>query len=145
MAKHASHKLNATQHAADLPPALQHTRFRSQLEIRFALALEARKLRWFYEPERIARYLIDFYLPDSRSWVEVKGVVSSRDHLLLREAAVLLAAERKHRLYMWTEKGAYLVTAGDFAPLSLDKFWAILTPAPAEPPPPEPSPSPASS
>jgi hypothetical protein len=134
MAKHASHKLNATQHAADLPPALQHTRFRSQLEIRFALALEARRLRWFYEPERIARYLIDFYLPDSRSWVEVKGVVSTRDHRLLREAAVLLAAARKHRLYMWTEKGAYLVTAGDFAPLPLADFWAILTPPPAAPP-----------
>lgn len=86
-----------TWHAGALPPALRLTRFRSQLEIRFALALEARNLRWFYEPERLGetiRYLVDFYLPQPKAWVEVKGVVRTRDHIGLREVSVLLQRER---------------------------------------------------
>ncbi|MCC7208660.1 MAG: hypothetical protein IT323_15235 [Anaerolineae bacterium] len=118
----------ARRRAQALPGALGLTRFRSQLEIRFAQELEARGLRWFYEPERLGegKYLLDFYLPDCRAWVEVKGVVDTRDYVVLREVAELVAHERRHRLYMWTEHKAYRVTAGDFHAMSHEAFWAEL-------------------
>lgn len=121
-------------HAGSLPDPIRLTRFRSQLEIRFALELEARHLRWFYEPQRLgeSRYLLDFYLPDCKAWVEVKGRVSSRDHLALREVAHLLAVQRGHRLYMWTANKAYAVSQTDFKPLSHEVFWQSLSPYPTE-------------
>ncbi|CAG0993824.1 MAG: hypothetical protein IAE83_10980 [Anaerolinea sp.] len=121
-------------HAGNLPDPIRLTRFRSQLEIRFALELEARHLRWFYEPQRLgeSRYLLDFYLPDCKAWVEVKGRVSSRDHLALREVAHLLSVQRGHRLYMWTANKAYVVSQTDFKPLTHEVFWLALSPCPPE-------------
>lgn len=132
MARRGKLTLNATAQAADLPEALKHTRFRSQLEVGFALQLEARGIRWFYEPERLCRYLVDFYLPEARAWVEVKGRLSSRDHVLLREVAAFLAAERKQRLLMYTARQAYLVSAYDFSPLTHAQFWQRLLSKPDE-------------
>lgn len=53
-------------------------RFRSRLEARWAVFFDALGMRWEYEPEGFelpsgARYLPDFWLPDNRKWVEVKG------------------------------------------------------------------------
>lgn len=118
----------ARRRARALPGPLGLTRFRSQLEIRFAQELEERGLRWFYEPERLGegKYLLDFYLPDCRTWVEVKGIVDQRDYMVLREVAELMARERRQRVFMWTERKAYRVTAGDFHAMSHEEFWAAL-------------------
>jgi hypothetical protein len=57
-------------------------RFRSRLEARWAVFFDAMRIEWMYEPEGfesrngegdIVRYLPDFYLPESGTWVEVKG------------------------------------------------------------------------
>lgn len=112
---------------ASLPEAIRLTRFRSKLELNFALQMEARKIRWFYEPERICRYLIDFYVPTGKLWVEVKGKVTTRDYLLLREAAVELHTQRRQRLYMWTSRQAYQVGMTDFVPLSHEQFWQLFS------------------
>lgn len=57
-------------------------RFRSRLEARWAVFFDALGYEWKYEPEGfelddgsgdLYRYLPDFYLPDSETWVEVKG------------------------------------------------------------------------
>jgi hypothetical protein len=63
-------------------------RFRSRLEARWAVFFDALGLRWEYEPQGFVvttpdeggllpparwHYLPDFYLPGSRTWVEVKG------------------------------------------------------------------------
>lgn len=53
-------------------------RFRSRLEARWAVFFDAIGIKWKYElqgyeSEDGARYLPDFYLPDDRIWVEVKG------------------------------------------------------------------------
>jgi hypothetical protein len=127
MARRAKLTLNVADQAHDLPEAIKRTRFRSQLEIAFALQLEARGIHWFYEPERLRRYLVDFYLPESRLWVEVKGRLSSRDHLLLRDVAAFLASERKQRLLMYTARQAYTVSAGDFEPMKHADFWQMLS------------------
>jgi hypothetical protein len=119
MVRRAKLTLNATAQAADLPLALRYTRFRSQLEIAFALQLETHGVRWFYEPE-------------ARSWVEVKGCLSTRDYVLLREVAAFLAEERKQRLFMYTARRAYIVSSGDFSALTHADFWQILLTGGAE-------------
>lgn len=58
-------------------------RFRSRLEARVAKLLEGLEIKYEYEPEGFVlsdgtHYLPDFYLPESRSWLEVKGVMDDR-------------------------------------------------------------------
>jgi len=52
-------------------------KLRSTWEIRLAKALDGKKLKWQYEPERFdlgwCTYLPDFYVPAMKSYVEVKG------------------------------------------------------------------------
>lgn len=57
-------------------------RFRSRLEARWAVFFDALGIEWEYEKEGYQlntgeRYLPDFYLPDTKTWVEVKGVMSA--------------------------------------------------------------------
>lgn len=72
-------------------------RFRSRLEARWAVFFDALGIEWQYEPEgfertepvwhetlgrvgeKVIRYLPDFYLPQTDTWVEVKGVMSDED------------------------------------------------------------------
>lgn len=61
-------------------------RFRSRLEARWAVFFEEAGIAWQYEPEGFetdqctpVRYLPDFLLPETKTWVEVKG---SREALL---------------------------------------------------------------
>lgn len=55
-------------------------KFRSRLEARWAVFFDALGIEWQYEPEGFSvggasqwSYLPDFYLPESKLWVEVKG------------------------------------------------------------------------
>ncbi len=53
-------------------------RFRSRLEARWAVFLDALNVQYQYEPEGFrfedgTRYLPDFYLPNKNLWIEVKG------------------------------------------------------------------------
>ena len=53
-------------------------RFRSRLEARWAVFFDALGLKWEYEKEGFhlpggEMYLPDFYLPESKSWIEIKG------------------------------------------------------------------------
>lgn len=56
-------------------------RFRSRLEARWAVFFDKLGIRWLYEPQGYtvpngAKYLPDFWLPDSQLWVEVKGAIT---------------------------------------------------------------------
>jgi hypothetical protein len=62
--------------------------FRSRLEARWAVFFDALGVEWLYEPEgferewddgKNVRYLPDFYLPETGTWVEVKGALSNND------------------------------------------------------------------
>ena len=118
------------------PGVYKMTHFRSQLEIRFAKELDARELRWFYEPERLgaSRYLLDFYLPDVKAWVEVKGKVSSRDHDSLLSLSVTLLKERHQRVFMWMDEQAFAITEKGYATLTHEQFWTSLVNVPITPP-----------
>lgn len=58
-------------------------KFRSRLEARWAVFFDAFGIEYVYEPEGFekngVKYLPDFYLPESKTFVEVKGVLSSVD------------------------------------------------------------------
>jgi hypothetical protein len=51
-------------------------RFRSRLEARFAVFLDALRVPWEYEPQGFRLedvcYLPDFWLPEQRQWLEIK-------------------------------------------------------------------------
>src|SRR5262245_37899249 len=54
-------------------------RFRSRLEARWAVFFDALELKWEYEKEGYdlggVYYLPDFWLPEKKSWVEIKADV----------------------------------------------------------------------
>lgn len=61
-------------------------RFRSRLEARWAVFFDALDIPWEYEPQGWemdggARYLPDFWLPEQRDWVEVKGATPTGKEL----------------------------------------------------------------
>jgi hypothetical protein len=109
---------------------------RSLFEVEFARQLDQRDIKWEYEPERIGggRYLVDFYLPDLKCWVEVKGRFEARDDLLLPLAASQLKTGRGERLFLYMKTRAYRVTIKDFEPLTHDEFWQAITAPPEEDP-----------
>lgn len=59
-------------------------RFRSRLEARWAVFFDKLGIKYQYEPEGFeltngVRYLPDFYLPESDSFFEVKGIMTDKD------------------------------------------------------------------
>lgn len=111
-----------------VPGIFKGVQFRSQLEIRFVTQLEAKQIRWVYEGERLGdgNYLVDFYLPDLKCWVEVKGRVEPRDDYLLKDVATFLKRERNERLFVYTQSKAFSVTGKQFKQLTHDEFWVKL-------------------
>lgn len=111
-----------------VPGVFKGVQMRSQLEIRFAAHLEEMGIRWVYEAERLGagQYLVDFYLPDLKTWVEVKGTFEPRDNFLLKEVAADLKQERGERLFVFTQSKAFSVSSRAFTPLTHKEFWAKI-------------------
>lgn len=76
-------------------------RFRSRLEARWAVGLDALGVQWEYEPQRYqlpsGKYLPDFWLPQQRCFLEVKGLEPSDSYRVLLEE---LAAGTGHRVIL---------------------------------------------
>ena len=108
-----------------VPGVFKGVQFRSQLEIRFATELESRGIRWVYETERLGEgnYLVDFYLPDFKTWVEVKGRFEPRDDYLLRDVATYLKNERQERLFVYTQSKCFAVSPSRFTEIERARFW----------------------
>jgi hypothetical protein len=66
-----------------IPTEYNGQAFRSKLEADWARAFDTLGVQWRYEPKGRyfgdVFYLVDFYLPMSRQWVEVKGVFEPED------------------------------------------------------------------
>ena len=76
--------------------------FRSKLEAQWAKFLDSISMRWVYEPETFkfsdgTLYMPDFFLPDSKQWFEVKGVMTEKD---------------KHKIEMLCKESGYDVIIG---------------------------------
>lgn len=70
---------------AAIETAYAGCRFRSRLEARWACFFDSLGVEWQYEPQGYTfgpdetLYLPDFWLPETRLWVEVKGVLTQPD------------------------------------------------------------------
>ena len=65
-----------------IPTKYNNHLFRSRTEARWAVFFDVAKIQYYYEPEGIRihdsiNYLPDFYLPESKTWFEAKGVLDS--------------------------------------------------------------------
>lgn len=61
-----------------IPTEYRGVRFRSMLESAWARTLDHYEIAWEYEPETVEleagkRYVPDLWLPDLKTWIEVKG------------------------------------------------------------------------
>lgn len=66
-------------------------KFRSRLEARVAVFLDALDIKYLYEPEGYSLsdgtlYLPDFYLPVSKQFIEVKGIMTAKDEHKIEQA-----------------------------------------------------------
>lgn len=76
--------------------------FRSKLEAEWAKFFDSLNIPWVYEPDGFlfsdgTKYLPDFWLPDSKQWFEVKGVMTDKD---------------KHKIEMLCKESGYDVVVG---------------------------------
>ena len=77
-------------------------KFRSRLEARWAVFFDAAGIKWEYEPEGFimsdgTKYLPDFYLPESKTFFECKGIMSQFD---------------QHKVDMFVKESGYAVAVG---------------------------------
>ena len=82
--------------------------FRSKLEAQWAKFFDYLKIPWIYEPAGYifadgTQYLPDFWLPDSKQWFEVKGIMSEKDTHKIE----LLCYESKHDVVVGYANGEF--------------------------------------
>lgn len=74
---------------------------RSSWEVAFAKYLDANRITWLYEPKCFhmgrSAYLPDFYLPQSNTWVEIKGIFTRASK---RKMIKFFATYPNERLYI---------------------------------------------
>lgn len=100
--------------------------FRSRLEARWAVFFDAIGIRWRYETQGyyvgiedaygMAKYLPDFYLPDTETWVEVKGDLDDIDWQKLAMAIDFGAGLPKTEDSFGTTRGLLLLGAIPICP-----------------------------
>lgn len=75
--------------------------FRSRLEARWAVALDHLGVKWEYEPQGFelpsGPYLPDFWLPELKTWIEVKGQAPTKKEV---EKACDLGFESKYPVHL---------------------------------------------
>lgn len=94
-------------HKWSIPEQYRGIRMRSRLEVKYAKFFDCHRVKWSYEPEGFqilgVRYLPDFYLPDIRTIVEVKGVLDPTD--VKKLAALVPAAAKNDVMTVLAEPG----------------------------------------
>ena len=82
---------------AAIPTAYRGVTFRSQLEAKYAKALDDLKIKWEYETKLFRlgtyRYLPDFWLPELHTFLEVKGPNVPGRHKTKRLAEMLYTSK----------------------------------------------------
>lgn len=99
-------------------------RFRSRLEARWAVALDAAEIAWAYELEGFVladgrHYLPDFYLSEVNAFVEIKPTAPRRSEL---ELARLLAEGSGRNVYLFGGEIPWFDRYGRLEP----RTWAVL-------------------
>lgn len=98
-----------------IPTTYAGVRFRSRLEADWARYFDEQGIRWAFEAEGFdidgVAYLPDFYLPDLRTFCEVKGLLDDESEIKVR------------RLAEWVEDRGRIVVLAE-APAG--KRWALV-------------------
>lgn len=80
-----------------IPTWYKGTRFRSKLEASWAEFFTVHRMQWAYEPEGFdfdgVLYLPDFWLPEIKTFVEVKGILEEKDEEKLWTLATAAACQ----------------------------------------------------
>ena len=76
-----------------IPTTYRGIRFRSRLEARWAVFLDHAGIDWRYEQQgyKLSNgqlYLVDFWLPNQKYWIEVKGSYPTADEIAKAEGLV---------------------------------------------------------
>jgi hypothetical protein len=114
-------------------------RFRSRLEARWAVFFDAMGIEWEYEVEgflvgpKRRPYLPDFWLPEERVWVEVKGSDEQLDIELLVDAAFLdMGLPSTGRMTDKFDREVRMVVLGPISkgtsPYAADEMFGIVKP-----------------
>ena len=105
-----------------IPTWYKSTMFRSKLEAQWAKLLDHYGMAWTYEVEGYefndgTRYLPDFWLPDSKQWLEVKGIMNDKD----MHKCEMLAKESKHEVAIGYASGKMQLI--EFSDCEPDGIW----------------------
>lgn len=92
-----------------IPTTYKGYRFRSRVEARWAVFLDALNADWTYESEGFdldgTKYLPDFWVRDWDCWIEVKGAAASPEEL--QKCRLLADASKKRVLLLSGEPGMH--------------------------------------
>lgn len=105
--------------------------FRSRLEARWAVFFDALGIKWEYEKEGYdlgadGWYLPDFWLPELKWWVEIKGQEPTDDE---KRKASALAEDKYPVVIFWGNvddaRWAYWTEAGDTGGSAEEEVWFV--------------------
>jgi hypothetical protein len=95
--------------------------FKSKLEAKIALFLDALKIKWEYEPKVFALsngviYIPDFFLSELNTWLEVKGDIQEHN----KEISRIFVENNKSELILISNKNAFWFSGRDEAGIEDD-------------------------
>ena len=96
-----------------IPTVYKGIHMRSKLETKVALFLDYLKIKWEYEPRTFLlsngiAYKPDFFLPEHKQWIEVKGVVGKNNFEIsetfvkdMKQEIILISNDSIHYFHNW--------------------------------------------
>lgn len=106
-----------------IPTKYKDIEMRSKLEAKIAFFLDGLKIKWTYEPKTFLLsmgivYKPDFYLPELKMWVEVKGVIEEHNKSILE----CFVKDNKTELILISSKDMIWFSSKDFVDgIGIDK------------------------
>ncbi len=99
-----------------IPTTYKEIEMRSKLESKFAFFLDCLKVKWKYEPKTFnlsngITYIPDFYLPELKTWVEIKGKIEEHNKKISRifvednnTELLLVSNEKAFWVFKWSDE-----------------------------------------
>lgn len=100
-----------------IPTTYNGITFRSQIESKFACCCDKLNIKWQYEPKHFilkksaTKYTPDFYLPELKLWVEIKGIIMDEHINILKELSeelneesMIVSSTNSYYIEKWKDK-----------------------------------------